>query len=96
MAKPSERDIDNGTVYVLAERTIRHRIPRALRIKQRMDEGERLSDYELDYLLNLLKDVHELEPFLEEHPEWTSVAGKMARLYSEIADEAMENELKKS
>ena len=96
MSKLTPEDIDNGTVYVLAERTIRHRIPRALRIKKRMDEGERLSDYELDYLLNLLKDVHELEPFLEEHPEWTSVAGKMARLYADIADEAMQNELRES
>ncbi len=96
MSKPTPDDIDKGMVYVLAERTIRHRIPRALRIKKRMDEGERLSDYELDYLLNLLKDVHELEPFLEEHPEWTSVAGKMARLYADIADEAMQNELRES
>ena len=46
---------ERDSSVVLAERTIRHRIPRALRIKARMDEGQKLSDYELEYLLNLLR-----------------------------------------
>ena len=83
---------DAGLIQVLAERMESQRLPRALSLKEQVDRGETLSDFDLQFLTEVFEDAQYIRPLLEHHPEWQSLAAKMIHLYKEITDQALENE----
>ena len=85
---------DAEMIQVLAERMERQRLPRALSLKEQVDRGETLSDFDLRFLAEVFEDAMHIRPLLEQHPEWQSVAAKMIHLYQEITEKALENERK--
>lgn len=83
---------DAEMIQVLAERMEKQRLPRALSLKEHVDRGETLSEFDLQFLTEVFEDAQRIRPLLEQHPEWQSVAAKMIHLYKEITDKALENE----
>jgi len=83
---------DAGIIQVLAERLETQRLPRALSIKEKVDRGEPLIDLDIDFLGELFQDAQQIQPLLDRHPEWQSLAAQMMHLYKEITDKALENE----
>ena len=81
-----------GIVQVLAERLEKQRLPRALEMKAMVDRGERLGESDLLFLEEVFADAARLKPYLDTHPEWQDLAGRMTHLYKEITDKALENE----
>lgn len=92
MVRPSPKEIEEGTVAMVAERAVKFRIPRALEIKSALDAGEQLSERDLDWLQQMLKDAQTIQPLVSKHPEWQEIASKMISLYGEIAEQALANE----
>lgn len=88
----SDQSDDAGTIQVLLERLVKFRLPRTLAIKQRIDSGERLSDTELEFLKNALKDAQDAEKFVVRNPEFHTLGARIAQLYGEIINKAVENE----
>ena len=86
---------DAEMIQVLAERMERQRLPRALSIKEQVDRGETLSEYDIQFLTEVFEDAMHIRPMLERHPEWQSLTAKMIHLYQEITAQALENETKK-
>jgi hypothetical protein len=86
---------DAGLIQVLAERMEKQRLPRALALKEKVDQGETLNESDLQFLTEVFKDALNLQSLLQRHPEWQSLAAKMIHLYKEITDKALENEKKK-
>jgi hypothetical protein len=86
---------DAGLIQVLAERMENQRLPRALALKEKVDQGETLNESDLQFLTEVFKDALNLQSLLQRHPEWQSLAAKMIHLYKEISDKALENEKKK-
>ena len=87
---------DSGVIVALLERFTKERYPRALALKQKMDAGERLSDFDLEYLKRILTDAEQLQPLLDRHPELRPLAATAFSLYEEIAKRALENEQRSS
>lgn len=90
----SEQDkTDAGTISALLKRTKR-RIPNLLAIKQRMLEGETLSEVEVAELQGILGSANDTRALVDRHPELQALVIKMISLYEEITQLALENEKK--
>jgi hypothetical protein len=89
MTDPNE---DAGVIAVLMERLEKQRLPRALSLKEKVDRGETLDDYDLEFLEEVFADSGKVKPLLDRHPEYQSLATRMIGLYKEITSKALENQ----
>ena len=83
-----------GLIAVLMERLEKQRLPRALALKEKVDNGERLSDFDILFLEDVFSSAKEVKPLLEHHPEYQNLAIRMISLYKAITEKALENEQK--
>ena len=90
----TESTNDAALIQVLAERLEKIRLPVALELKEKVDQGEVLNDLDIGFLEEVLGDVGKIKPLLDRHPEWHDLAGRMASLYNDITTKALENEPK--
>jgi len=88
----SQNNSDLGVITVLLRRVSTQRLPRIMALKERVDRGERLDHYDLNYLEHVLKDTQRALPIVERHPEYQPLACKLITLYREVIDKALENE----
>ena len=83
---------DQGLLSVLVERLEKQRLPRALALKEKLDQGETLNDFDIAFLEEVFTDARNLKPLLQQHPEYEGLASKMMGLYREITAKALENQ----
>ena len=83
---------DANTIQTLVERLSNQRLPRVLDLKDKVDAGEKLGDYDLQFLKNVFTDAQNVQSLVERHPEYQELAIRVIHLYKEIMDKAMENE----
>jgi hypothetical protein len=89
MTKSSE---NIGVMLALVERFTEQRLPRAIALKARVEQGERLSERDIAFLDKVLRDANKIMPMVDKHPEWQSIAVRAISLYKEITEKALENE----
>ena len=85
---------DAGVLHALVKRLNEQRLPRLLDIRARVDQGETLSDDDLDFLKHATRDASSIEPLVDRHPEYQQLAANVIQLYKHITDKALENERK--
>jgi hypothetical protein len=88
----SNSPTDQGTIQVLLDRLNNIRLPRALELKAKVDQGETLDTHELDYMQAMFEDAGKAYTIIERHPELHDLAARLVSLYSEITDKALQNE----
>lgn len=88
----ADKQQDAGVITTLAERLTHFRLPRALDIKAKVDKGTPLDNLDIEFLEAAFADAQSARTLLTRHPELTDVAAKVAQLYKEITDKALENE----
>jgi hypothetical protein len=81
-----------GIEQVLLERLNAQILPLAFDIKKKVERGECLSDHELELLQRLVEDANRNIRLAGDHPELLLLTSLIARLYSELARRALENE----
>ncbi len=95
MSNPTE---DAGIIQTLLDRLNTQRLPLALALKERVDRGETLSEYDISKLEEILTDAQTIQPLIERqlkiHPEHQNLVVSLMHLYKEILDKATENENK--
>ena len=83
---------DAGTIQTLLDRLEKFRLPRALAIMRRVEEGEKITEDDLEFLKRMLEEGRQVEPLLERHAEYQSLASRIVSLFGEITRKALENE----
>ncbi len=81
-----------GILMVLIERFEQQRLPRALDLKDKVDKGERLDEWDTAYLEEILEDAEEVKRLVDKHPEYQDLYARAVHLYKEITQKALENE----
>ena len=81
-------DKEAGIIQALAERLEKQRLPMALKLKEKVDQGGLLNDADIAFLEEVFAGSAQLKPMLDAHPEWQELAARMTRLYNEITAKA--------
>jgi len=91
MSNPTQ---DAGIIQTLLDRFNTQRWPMMLALKEKVDQGETLSDYDISKLDEIFADTQTIQPLIERHPEYQALVSRVLHLYKEILDKATENEKK--
>jgi len=83
---------DTGTLAALMLDLEENRLPRALRILDRVNSGELLSDRDIDFLKKVYEDSRANEALVERHPEYCKLIARCMGLYTEIITRGLANE----
>jgi hypothetical protein len=83
---------DRAVIQVLLEQLAEDRLPRTLRIKARVDRGETLNEFDLEYLDEILDEAEQAHDLACSHAELRPLVSKLSDLYSEITKKALDNE----
>ena len=83
---------DAGTIAALMMRFRESRLPRAQRMLERVNSGEKLSDSDIEFLKKVYKDSRNTQPLVKRHPEYHQLVAGFIDLYTEIINKGLENE----
>ena len=83
---------DAGTIAALMIRFKEYRLPRAQRMLERVNDGEKLSDSDIQFLKRVYNDGRNTQPLVKRHPEYNDLITRYINLYTEIIDKGLENE----
>jgi len=85
---------DHGVLAVIIERIEEQDLPRALDLKDKLEQGGVLDDMDIGFLERVLTNVDELKPLFDRHPEHQALAARLMDLYHAITSQALKNEPK--
>ncbi len=88
----SEVTQETGVITTLLDRMRTQRLPRAIGLKEKVDRGERLNRFDIQFLQEVFSDSSHLQSKWEAHPELHQIISQMIGLYHEITTQALENE----
>jgi hypothetical protein len=85
---------DAGTIQVLLNRLNEQRLPHALSLKDKVDRGEPLDDYDIQFLKDVFEDAHGAISLADRNPEFQPLVSRLLALYNDITSKAVANEPK--
>lgn len=85
-------DKDAGTIAALMIRFKEYRLPRAMRMLDRVNAGETLMDNDIAFLKRVFNDARANQQLVKRNPEYNELVSRALALYEEIVARALENE----
>ena len=85
-------ELDAGTIAALMLRFKEYRLPRAKRLLQRVNKGQKLRAVDIRFLKRVYKDGLQAQPLIRRHPEYSALVARTLGLYTEIIQKGLENE----
>ena len=79
-------------IQSLAERFERSRLPRLLDLRQRVEQGDVLSELDIVFLEEVIHDARQSKPLMDHYPEWQRFCASVIHLYEQITEKALDNE----
>lgn len=87
MAEPT-KDVAVMTALVMQFET--QSLPRALALKEKVDHGVPLNDWDTAFLSEVLETARKFKPLVDQHPEYQGLYAQAAHLYMEITEKGLE------
>jgi hypothetical protein len=81
-----------GTIQALLDRLNNFRLPRALALKERVDQGGKLDEHDLAFLNRVMEDSNQALALAARYPELQPLVDQLASLYAHVTRKALENE----
>ncbi len=81
-----------GIAITIMERFEKQTLPDLLWIKGRVDNGELLSDGDMEFLEQISQNATDVKPLVDAQPEWQSLYASAINLYEEIIAKGLENQ----
>jgi len=92
MKMKDQSNMDAGTIAALMVRFKEVRLPRTQGLLDKVNDGQKLDDGDIDFLKRVYNDSRSLRPLIERNPDYLSMITKYVDLYSEIVAKAVELE----
>ena len=86
---------DAGTIAALMIRFKETRLPRAQRLLEKVNGGEKLGDSDIQFLKRVYQDTRNYRSLVERHPEYNNLFAGFIDLDTEIITTGLENEQSK-
>ena len=86
------KPVEKGVVAAVVEHFEKWTLPRALEIKAKVDRGEKLDDFDIDFLERALKGAQSIKSRVDTAPEYQTLYTRALSLYEEITKKGLENE----
>jgi hypothetical protein len=83
---------DKGVLMAILFRFEKYTLPRALTIKQQVENGEQLNDHDIYFLNNALLNIKKYQAIIEDDKEYSNIALQAVWLYNQIISLALKNE----
>jgi hypothetical protein len=83
---------DLGIAQVLLQRLNEELLPYALEMKDRVDKGELLTDYDQEFLTEAVEQARSIPALLERQPQYKPLAYQVFSLFAHITAKGLENE----
>lgn len=82
-----------GIMAMLVSRFEDEHLDLLLDVKRAVDGGARLDDHYGDLLRRICDEAIDSKRLVDRHPEYHALYARSARLFKQIADQALENEM---
>jgi hypothetical protein len=83
---------DLGIAQVMLQHLNEERLPYALKLKESVDNGELLTDYDREFLKEAAEEARLIPALLERQPQFKPLAQQVFSLFEHITAKALENE----
>lgn len=87
---------DDAVILALIERFVKQRLPRLKQLSKKVDEGEVLSDVDIEFLEIVIHDAQQSKRLIDMHPRWQAFCADVVHLFKTITEKAQQNEKKMS
>ncbi len=86
-------DKELGVVQVVLDRFEKQRLPDLLKIRDKVDAGELMTDIDISILETAVGEAKGSIEFADKHPEYQTLIAEVNHLYKHITDKALENQV---
>ncbi|MDD1606837.1 MAG: hypothetical protein LUO95_10205 [Methylococcaceae bacterium] len=83
---------EKGIAITIMERFEKQTLPDLLWIKGRVENGELLSDGDMEFLEQISQNATDIKPLIDAQTEWQSLYASTINLYEEIIAKALANQ----
>ena len=87
-----QQQLDAGTIAALMLRFKDYRLPKAKRLLKKVNEGQKLSDYDIRWLKTVHSDSVRTQSLVKRNPDYSRLISQAIDLYLEIITKGLENE----
>ncbi len=81
-----------GVLQSLLQEFERHRLPRILRLKDKVDRGEAINQVDFEFLCKEVNDACITKHLIVNYPELEEFCLRVGHMFKELCDKAVENE----